>query len=75
MERFREADEVAAVVRCLLSLRGLRLVQHERLQCLLHKLEAEVKGGSKASRSRVTKLVAEISKTVCEELLSNAKSS
>jgi hypothetical protein len=38
MERFREADEVAALVRRLLSLRGLRLVQHERLQCLLHKL-------------------------------------
>ena len=69
MYRFREADEVAAMVRRLLSLRGSQLVQHEKIRCLLHTLEAEIKGGSKASRKRVTKLVVEISKTLCEECL------
>jgi hypothetical protein len=69
MERFREADEVAALVRRLLSSRGSELVEHKHLRCLLHKLEAQIKGGSKASRSRVTKLITEISKAVCEEFL------
>lgn len=69
MDRFREADEAAALVRRLLSSRGSQLVQREEIRCALHKLEAEIKGGSKASRSRVTKLVAEISKALCEEWL------
>lgn len=69
MKCFREVDEVAALVRRLLSLRGSRLVQHKKLRCALHNLEAEIKGGSKASRSRVTKLITEISKALCEEYL------
>lgn len=69
MERFREADEVVALLRRLLSSGGLRLVQQAQLQRLLHVLEAEIKGASKASRKKVTKLVAEISKALCEEIL------
>jgi hypothetical protein len=69
MERFREAGEVAALLRRLLSLRGSRLVQQEQLERALHGLEVEIQGGSTASRTRVTKLVAEISKALCEEYL------
>jgi hypothetical protein len=69
MERFREAAEVVALLRRLISERGSRLVQHKQLRSDLQKLEAEIKGGSKASRSRVTKLIASISKTVCAECL------
>ena len=69
MERFREAGEVAALLRRLLSSRGSRLVQQAQLKRALHNLEAEIKGGSAASRKRVTKLVAEISKALCEEFL------
>jgi len=69
MERFREAEELVALLRRLLSSRGLRLVQQTQLERLLQSLEAEMKGASKASRKRVTKLVTEISKALCEEVL------
>ena len=68
MERFREAEELVALLRRLLSSRGLRLVQQQQLERLLHALEAEMKGASTASRKRVTKLVTEISKALCEEV-------
>lgn len=71
MKRIQDADEVVTMVHRLLSSRGEKLVQQNQLRCALHKLEAEMKGGSRAraSRRRVTELVARISKIVCEELL------
>ncbi len=69
MERLQEAGELVALLRRLLSSRGSRLVQQEQLVRALHNLEAEIKGGTVASRKRVTKLIAEISKTLCEEYL------
>lgn len=71
MKLFQGADETLAMVHRLLSSRGAELVQQNRLRCVFHKLEAEMRSGSrsKASRKRVTELVAEISKIVCEELL------
>jgi hypothetical protein len=71
MKLFQGADEMLAMVHRLLSSRGVELVQQNQLRCVFHKLEAEMKGGSrsKASRKRVTELIAEISKIVCEELL------
>lgn len=71
MQRIQNADELVAIGNRLLSSRGERLVQQNQLRCALHKLEAELKGGSrkKASRKRVTELIAEVSKIVCEELL------
>jgi hypothetical protein len=67
--RFQDADEISAMLRRLISTRGSKLVQRKQLRCALHKLEAEIKGGSPASRTKVTKLIGEISKAVCEELL------
>ena len=68
MKNVREVDEAAAALRRLLASRESQLVQGERLRRLLHKLEAQGKGG-RASRSHVLKLIAEISQAVCEEFL------
>lgn len=68
MRSVREVDAAAAALRRLLASRESQLVSGERLRRLLRKLEALGKGG-KASRSRVVKLVAEISEVVCEECL------
>ena len=71
MQRIQNADELVAIGYRLLSSSGERIVQQNQLRCALHKLEAELGGGSrkKASRTRVTELISEISKIVCEELL------
>jgi len=72
MKHSQGADELVAMLRRLLSSRGEKIVQQKRLRCAFHKLEAELqKGGSrkKASRKRVSELVAEIGKIACEELL------
>jgi len=71
MKNSQGADELVAMVRRLLSSRGEKIVQQNKLRCVFHKLEAELEGGSrkKASRKRVTELVAEIGKLACEELL------
>ena len=68
MKIVQKVDEAAAVLRRLLASRGSQLVQEERLRRLLHRLEAEGKGG-KASRSHLVSLIAEISQAVCEECL------
>ena len=70
MRNFDGADELVAMLRRLLSSRGLELVQQKDLRIALHDLEAELKGGSrkKASRKRVTKYVAVICKALCEEV-------
>ena len=66
-----EVDELIAAYRRLIR-GGSRLVHAERHRRLLRKLEALRKGG-RASRVHVTKLVAEISKALCEEWLSTKK--
>ena len=70
MRNFDGADELVAMLRRLLSSRGLELVQQKDLRGALHNLEAELKGGSrnKASRKRVTKYVTVIGKALCEEV-------
>lgn len=71
MEVFQDAVEVTVLLRRLISTRGARLVQRQVLERRLHCLEAELRRGrkSKASRTRVTKLVAQISMALCEEHL------
>ena len=66
MKSVQEVDEAAAALRLLLTLRGSQLVHEEQLRRLLDQLEAEKKGG-KASGTRLVRLVARITKSVCEE--------
>jgi len=68
MKRVKEVDDAVAAYRRLLG-GGSQLVHAERHQRLLRKLEAQGKGG-RASRVKVTRLIAEISKALCEEWLS-----
>jgi hypothetical protein len=68
MRKVREVDVAAAALRRLLASRESQLVSGERLRRMLRKLEVLTKEG-KAARSRVVKLIAEISEAVCEEFL------
>jgi hypothetical protein len=65
MRWFMEVDAVIASVKRVLSSGGFQQVEQDRLRKLVVQLEATKKGG-KASRTEAVRLVAEISRVVCE---------